>query len=108
MAKTHSPWIHEGPLAVRFEEQQGHLVKRTVQPDHGAVLRQNETERKQGKQRFLEGYKIGSVPINDLPDLALLYPELFGNTDADRETKKKALVRFTNDPAMAKYIIAKA
>ncbi len=55
------------------------------------------------RQPFLGGWKVGSVPLNDWPAVCAKYPEFLLNGEPD--LKKKALVRFSNDPDMRKYLI---
>ena len=99
--------LWEGSLGVDYSVEQGHLVKRTYQPDHKLILEQNAEERKLPKQRFLGGHKVGSIPVNDIPSVMAKYPEFWSN-EADQETKKRALIRFSNDPEMRPYLIARA
>ncbi len=106
MARTTSGWVQEGEQYVRYHEQQGYLVKETYQPGRDAVLTQVAEERKADKSRFLGGHYIGSIPLNDIPTVRAKYPELFAN--CDQELKKKALIRFSNDPEMQPYIAQRA
>ena len=106
MARTTSKWVAEGEQFVRYHEQQGYLVKQTYQPGYDAALSQVAEERKADKSRFLGGHYIGSIPFNDLPAVKAKYPELFAN--CDQELKKRALIRFSNDPAMQQYIAQRA
>ncbi len=103
---SRSKVIWEGSLGIDYSVEQGHLVKRTFQPDHKLVLEANAEERKLPKQRFLGGHKVGSIPINDIPYVKSKYPEFWAK--CDQETKKKALIRFSNDPDMEQYRIARA
>ncbi len=100
-------WIENGSQRVRFNEEQGHLVKETDQPDRGLILSSIADERKEpAKQSFLGGYKVGSIPFIDWERIVLpKYPELM---DGDAEIAKKALIRFSNDPDMAIYLVKKA
>ena len=105
--RTNTPWINAGGLLTRFRVEQDHLVRETHQPGYNDILRQNQLERNIPKQRFLGGWKVASIPVNDLAAVYLRYPEL---TDprCDRSEYERAVVRFTNDPLMAKYVIKKA
>lgn len=103
---TTSPWINEGSLNVRFREEAGHLVKETHQPDRNEILSTVQAERTAGdRQSFLGGYKVGTIPLNDLPAVRARHPGLFAG---DADIKKKALIAFSNDPAMSIYLIKKA
>ena len=103
---TVSPWVNEGSLRVRFKEEQGHLVKETNQPDRNLILGEVQKERNEdGKQRFLGGHKVATIPENDLPFVRACHPGLF---EGDAETKKKALIAFSNDPRMSIYKIKRA
>ena len=103
---TASPWINEGSLNVRFREEAGHLVKETHQPDRNEILKTAQIERTDGdRQSVLGGYKVGTIPLNDLPFVRKWHPGLF---IGDAESKKKALVAFSNDPRMSDYLIKKA
>ena len=105
MARSATLW--EASVGVNYDVEQGHLVKRTIQPDRDLLLEMNAEERKLPKQRFLGGHKVGSIPVNDIPKVMAKYPEFWSN-EADQETKKRALIRFSNDPEMRPYLIARA
>ena len=108
-ARQPSPWIGEGAIRTRFRQEQGHLVRETVQPGYNEILAQNAIERNLPKQRFLGGWKVASIPVNDLPAVYAKYPEL--NTHAgqcDRQEYERAVVRFTNDPLFAHCVIKRA
>jgi hypothetical protein len=106
MASTESPWIQEGPLQVRFREEHGHLVKETRQPDRNLIMKAIQKEREAGqRQSFLGGYKVGSIPLNDLPRVRQAHPGLFCTDKTERD---KALVKFSKDPAMREYLIKRA
>ena len=105
MSRTTSGWVSEGEQHVRYHEQQGYLVKETIQPGYRAVLETVAEERKAEKSRFLGGHYIGSIPFNDVPLVKAKYPELF---EGDAEQKKAALIRFSNDPEMAQYVAQRA
>ncbi len=99
-------WINEGPLRVRFSEEHGHLVKEWDQPDRELILSDIAEQRKAPQRRFLGGWKVGSVPLYDWHRIVLpKYPELAGTDKIERD---KALVRFSNDPDMAPYLVKKA
>ena len=84
------------------------MVREEVQPLHKAILADNYAQRQQKQERsFLGGHKVASVPVNDLPAVRLLYPALFGH-GADADLKRRELIKFSNDPAMADYIIRRA
>lgn len=95
MAETSVIW--EGSLGVTYDVQQGHLIKRTYQADYAEIYGLVADERKRQKQRFLGGWKVGTVANNDLPALQQQYPELFA-PGVDRELRRQALVRWSNDP----------
>lgn len=97
----------DGDRVITHDFEHDHAVRRTTQRSRTAVLEQTAEERKlTEKQRFLGGYKVGSIPINDIPDVAKKYPELF--VDCDQDIKKKALIRFSLDPDMRPYIVRRA
>lgn len=103
-----SPWINEGPLRVRFREEHGHIVRELNQPSRDAIMDATQDERRDGRrQSFLGGYKVGSIPLVDLERVIEKYPE-FRSKEASKEDKKKALVRFSNDPEMQQYLVRKA
>lgn len=106
MAKTTSDWVLEGSQAVRFHEEQGYLVKETYQPDRDAILKNNQEMRKAESiirpDRNATGWYVGEIPLNDLPYVKSKYPEMF---EGDRDQRRKALIRFTNDPEMRPYVI---
>ena len=109
MQRTNSPWISAGALLTRFRVEQGSLVRETHQPGYNDILEQNAIERNMPKQRFLGGWKVASIPINDLRAVYSKYPEL--NTHAgqcDRQEYERAVVRFTNDPLFAHCVIKRA
>lgn len=104
--RTNTPWLSEGPLRKRFRVEQGHLVTELNQPDRNLIMDQIQDERRGAeRQDFLGGYKVGSVPLVDLERVKKAYPDLFAG---DAETKKKALIRFSNDPAMSEFLIKRA
>lgn len=106
---TWSDWTFGESQAVRYSEQSGHLVKETYQPNYNEVMENIKRERIEGQKRsLLGGYKIGTIPVNDLPLFYARYPEFAPQSGADAEQRKKALIRFSNDPEMAKYRIRKA
>lgn len=106
MGSDNTPWINEGPLRVRFREEAGHLVKETNQPDRNIIMEATQKERRDTpRQSFLGGYKVGSIPLVDLERVKKLHPGLFCK---DAEERKKALIRFSNDPDMRPYLIKKA
>ena len=105
--RTNTPWIDAGGLLTRFRVEQDHLVRETHQPGYNDILRQNQIERDLPKQRFLGGWKVASIPVNDLKAVYAAYPELVSK-ECDRQEYERAVVRFTNDPAMAKYVIKRA
>ena len=108
-ARQPSPWLNTGALRTRFRQEQGHLVRETVQPGHREILEQNQIERNLPKQRFLGGWKVASIPVNDLAEVYALYPELaMDASECDKQMYERAVVRFTNDPLMAKYVIKRA
>ena len=104
-----SPWLNTGALRTRFRVEQGSLVRETQQPGYNDILAQNQLERNMPKQRFLGGWKVASIPVNDLAAVYAKYPEL--NTHAgqcDRQEYERAVVRFTNDPEFAHCVIKRA
>ena len=104
-----SDWTFGESQAVRYTEQSGYLVKETYQPNYNEIMENIRRERIEGQRRtFLGGYKVGSIPVNDLPFFYERYPEYKPGSGATAEDKKKALIRFSNDPEMAKYRIRKA
>ena len=106
MSRGNTPWVNEGPLRARFRQEGETLVKETSQPDRNLIMDTIQTERQSGdRQGFLGGYKVGSIPLLDLENVRKSYPDLFAG---DAETKKKALIRFSNDPAMKQFLIKKA
>ena len=108
-ARQPSPWLNTGALRTRFRQEQGHLVRETHQPGHRDILEQNAIERNLPKQRFLGGWKVASIPVNDMPEILLRYPELATHAgQCDRQEYERAVVRFTNDPLMQKYVIKRA
>lgn len=107
-ASDNTPWINEGTLRARFREEAGHLVRETNQPDHRLILKEVQKERESGtRQSFLGGYKVATIPTNDLPFVRQCHPELFA-ANADADLRKRALVKFSNDPRMSIYRIKKA
>ena len=107
--RTNSPWISAGGLLTRFRVEQDHLVRETHQPGYGDILRQNAIERNMPKQRFLGGWKVASIPVNDLPAVYAKYPELKTHKDqCDSQEYVRAVVRFSNDPEFAHCIIKRA
>ena len=107
--RTNSPWIRAGGLLTRFRVEQDHLVRETHQPGYDDILRQNAIERNMPKQRFLGGWKVASIPVNDLPAVYAKYPELKTHKDeCDSQEYVRAVVRFSNDPEFAHCIIKRA
>lgn len=107
-AGDNTPWINEGSLRARFREEGGHLVREINQPDHGMILKEVQKERESGRKTpFLGGYKVATIPENDLPYVRQCHPDLFAK-GADADLRKKALIAFSNDPRMAIYKIKKA
>ena len=103
-----TPWIDEGPLRARFRTESGHLVRETNQPGHGLIMKEIQKERESGeRQSFMGGYKVATIPENDLPFVRLCHPDLFA-PGADSDLRKRALVAFSNDPRMSDYRIRKA
>ena len=104
--RTNTPWLYEGALRKRFRVEQGHLISELNQPDRDLIMDQIQDERRGApRQSFLGGYKVGSIPLVDLERVKLAYPDLFAG---DLETKKRALIRFSNDPKMAEFLIKRA
>ena len=64
-----------------------------------------DERRNRSRQSFLGGYKVGSIPLVDLENVKKSHPGLFCN---DAEERKKALIRFSNDPMMSEFLIKKA
>ena len=107
--RTNTPWIPGGGLLTRFRVEQDHLVRETHQPGYSDILEQNAIERNLPKQRFLGGWKVASIPVNDLPAVYAAYPELKMHKDeCDRQSYERAVVRFTNDPLFAHCVIKRA
>ena len=107
--RTNTPWIEAGGLLTRFRVEQDHLVRETHQPGYDDILRQNAIERNMPKQRFLGGWKVASIPVNDLPAVYAKYPELKPHKDeCDSQEYVRAVVRFSNDPEFAHCIIKRA
>ena len=107
-AGDNTPWINEGTLRVRFREEAGHLVREINQPDHGLIMKMVQKERETApRQNFLGGYKVATIPENDLPFVRKCHPELFA-AGADADLRKRALIKFSNDPRMADYRIKRA
>ena len=78
------------------------------QPGHGLILKEVQKERESGvKTPFLGGYKVATIPENDLPFVRSRHPELFAS-GADADLRKRALIKFSNDPLMSDYKIRKA
>ena len=102
MARTdNTPWISEGSLRARFRQVGDKLVKETNQPDRDLVMQTIVEERKHSpRQNFLGGYKVASIPLVDWERVKLKYPEL---VHGDADQKKRALIRFSNDPDMAEF-----
>ena len=107
--RTNTPWIEAGGLLTRFRVEQDHLVRETHQPGYDDILRQNAIERNMPRQRFLGGWKVASIPVNDLPAVYAKYPELKTHKDeCDSQEYVRAVVRFSNDPEFAHCIIKRA
>lgn len=107
-AGDNTPWINEGTLRARFREEAGHLVREINQPGHADIMKLIQQERDSGiKTPFLGGYKVATIPENDLPFVRLCHPELFA-AGADADLRKRALIKFSNDPRMSDYKIKKA
>ena len=107
--RTNTPWIEAGGLLTRFRVEQDHLVRETHQPGYDDILRQNAIERNMPKQRFLGGWTVASIPVNDLPAVYAKYPELKTHKDeCDSQEYVRAVVRFSNDPEFAHCIIKRA
>lgn len=107
---SNTPWIKEGPLAVRFRDEQGHLVKETVDTGREFILEENKrlaNEVTQGnKPRSLSfGRYLGSVPMLDIIKWQKEHPDLFS---PDREVARKALVKFWNSSEGRPYRVQKA
>ena len=84
-------------------------MRESHQPGYDDILRQNAIERNMPRQRFLGGWKVASIPVNDLPAVYAKYPELKTHKDeCDAEEYVRAVVRFTNDPEFAHCIIKRA
>lgn len=107
MARTdNTPWISEGPLRVRFRQVGTKLVRETNQPDRDLIMDQIQDERRDGRrQPFLGGYKVCSIPLVDWERVKQKYPEL---QSGDQELARAALIRFSHDPEMQKYLIEAA
>lgn len=83
-------------------------MRAITQNGYDDIMRQTQAEATfHPRQEFLGGYKVGSIPVNDWPLVVARYPEL-GNNGADASQKAAALVRFSNDPEMKKYLIKRA
>ena len=107
--RTNTPWIAAGGLLTRFRVEQDYLVRETHQPGYDDILRQNAIERNMPRQRFLGGWKVASIPVNDLPAVYAKYPELKTHKDEfDSQEYVRAVVRFSNDPEFAHCIIKRA
>ena len=107
--RTNTPWIAAGGLLTRFRVEQDHLVREPHQPGYDDILRQNAIERELPRQRAFGGWKVASIPVNDLRAVYAKYPELkthAGQCDAQEYTR--AVVRFTNDPEFAHCVIKRA
>ena len=105
-AGDNTPWIAEGPLRVRYREEQGHLVKEWDQPNRDLILADTAEMRKEVQNTKATGWLIGSIPTIDWHRVVLpKYPDL---ESGDAELSKKALIAFSNDPAMRPYLVRKA
>ncbi len=105
-ATSNTPWINEGPLRVRFREEQGHLVKELNQPDRDVIMGSIHEDKKLKQKTSALGYKVASIPLVDWERVVKKYPEFMDRCDS--ELKRNALVRFSNDPDMSQYILKKA
>lgn len=108
-----SQWQFEGPIAVRYHEQDGHLIQETKQFDREIILERNKQLRNHdaiaNPPRGRSGWYIGSIAFEDLPRVHAKYPELgLMGPKADTDLRRKALIRFTNDPDMEEYVLRKA
>ena len=99
-----TPFVTEGPQRVRFRSEGDNLLRETVQDGYNPLMESIRTEALDApRQPYLGGYKVGSIPLNDWPAVCAKYPEFA--LDGNADLKKKALVRFSNDPDMAQYLI---
>ncbi len=105
-ANANTPWINEGPLRVRFREEQGHLVKELNQPDRDVIMSSIQEEKKLTQRKSSLGYKVASIPLLDWENVIKKYPEFMEACDS--ELKRNALIRFSNDPDMACYRLKRA
>ena len=106
MSRGNTPWINEGPLRVRFRQEGNHLVKEMNQPDRNLIMDTIQEEKRVApRQSFLGGYKVGSIPLVDWEIVKKKHP---GPDCNDAEERRKALIRFSNDPDMKQYITKKA
>jgi hypothetical protein len=104
-AADNTPWLNEGSIRVRYREEQGHLVKEFDQPDRDIILG-HVAELRKCEQTKKEGWLIGSIPTLDYERVVLpKYPEF---RHGDAEQRKRALIRFSNDPDMSIYLVKKA
>ena len=104
MARTdNTPWIDGGNgLHTRFRQVDDKLVKETSQPDRHLIMEDIQTEKREApRQNFLDGYKVASIPTNDWERVIKKYPELESH---DQELQRKALIKFSNDSEMKKYL----
>ena len=106
MQRTNTPWIAAGGLLTRFRVEQDHLVRETHQPGYDDILRQNQLERNMPKQRAFGGWKVASIPVNDLSAVYAKYPELLATKDqCDAAEDPLAVVRFPHHPQSALFVI---
>lgn len=100
-----SPIVPGGnSLGVRFKYQEldNKLLRETVQPDRDVVMGViREQAKETQKNSILGGHQVASIPELDWHSIVLpAHPDLIA---PDKEIRDRALIKFSNDPAMSIY-----
>ena len=85
----------DGAILSTWKVEQGHLVRRQHQPNHGQILQFNrELQKNVGAVRDLSfaGWTL-QIPENDLYELWKKYPELNSPNGDERTLAWKAFIR---------------
>jgi len=84
------------------------LLRELHQGDRDLIMDSvQDQRRRQERHPLLGGWKVATIPLVDLERIKLIYPDLFDRS-ADADTRRKALLRFSKDPAMAEYVVKAA
>ncbi len=103
-----TPWINEGSLRQRFHMEGDQLVRELNQPDRDLIMDSvQDQRRRQERHPLLGGWKVATIPLVDLERGKLSYPDLFDRS-ADADTRRKALLRFSQDLEMRQYRVRAA